>query len=218
MSDPPMRPRLIAITDQGVAPRPRLEARLERLCALAAPGSVLVQLRDLEMPARARLELARRLRQITTSYAQFLAINDRADLAMLVEADGLHVGERGLLPHDARRIVGARFVSRACHDPLRAESLGADAVVLSPILAPRKGRPALGLDALRAARRASERERVRPLLFALGGIDAATAAGVLAAGADGIAAISAILTVDDPRPLLEALGILSCSPAGPRPP
>lgn len=208
MSNPPIRPRLIAITDQAIAPRPPLEARLERLCALAAPGSVLVQLRNLETPVRARLELARRLRQITASFAQFLAVNDRADLAMLVEADALHVGERGLLPHDARRIVGARFVSRACHDPLRAESLGADAVVLSPILAPRKGRPALGLDALGVARRASEKDRVRPLLFALGGIEAATAARVLGAGADGIAAISAILCVDDPRPLLEALGIV----------
>jgi thiamine-phosphate pyrophosphorylase len=79
--------------------------------------------------------------------------------------------------------------------------------VLSPILAPRKGRPALGLEALGVARRASEKERVRPSLFALGGIEADNAERVIGAGADGIAAISAILAVDDPRPLLEALGI-----------
>ena len=202
----PLRPRLIAITDTLVAPRGVLEARLEVLLAAAAPGSVMVQLRDRQLPDRERIALGRELRALTRRHRQLFAVNDRCDLAFLLETDGLHLGEQSITPGDARKLVGPLWISRACHEPSRAEPLGADALVLAPVLAPRKGAAALGLLALGTAKAALG---ANALLYALGGVDAASAAACLAAGADGIAAIGAVLDGRDVLPLLEALGIRS---------
>jgi thiamine monophosphate synthase len=110
-------------------------------------------------------------------------------------------------------LLGERaWISRAWHSPAQipGEALDADALVLSPVLAPRKGAEALGLEALAAARTtldyAAMHARRRPLLYALGGIDAAGAARCIEAGVDGVAAIGATFEAD-PLPLLEALGI-----------
>jgi thiamine-phosphate pyrophosphorylase len=201
----PVRPRLIAITDTAVAPVGRLEGRLAALCAAAVTGSVMIQLRDRELPVRERLELGRRLCAIARQHGQLLAVNDRLDVALLLGADGVHLGESSVEAEDARKLVGpAMMISRACHDPRRAEPRGADAVVLSPVLAARKGNPALGIAVAAEARRAAR----DALLYALGGVDAEGAARCLAAGFDGVAAIGAVLSRPDPRPLLEALGIV----------
>lgn len=199
-----MRPRLMVITDAEVAWGEALLERVERIAASARPGSVLVQLRDRDAAIRDRLEVGRALRVLTRRYRQGLVINDRLDLALLLDADGLHLGERSVLPEDARRVWGERFVSRACHDPERARPGGADAVVLSPILAPRKGAPALGVAGLTTARP----QVGSALLFALGGVDADGARACLAAGANGVAAIGAALDGRDPGPLLAAVGAL----------
>jgi thiamine-phosphate pyrophosphorylase len=90
-----------------------------------------------------------------------------------------------------------------------AVASGADAVLLSPILAARKGRAALGLTALAEARSALVRRgRGAPRLYALGGVEAGTARACLEAGADGVAVIGAALDGRDARPLLQALGVL----------
>ena len=200
-----LRPRLIAITDTTLAPRGVLELRLERLLAAAVPKSVMVQLRDRELSDRERIALGRELRELTRRHHQLFAVNDRCDLALVLESDGVHLGERSISPEDARTLVGPLWISRACHDPARAESLGADAVVLAPVVAQRKGANAHGIAALTAAR--SVLSGSNTLLYALGGVDAASAAACLAAGADGVAAIGAVLDGSDPLPLLEALGI-----------
>lgn len=199
-----IRPRLVVITDTTIAPCGLLEQRIEAIAARAKPGAILVQLRDLELPVRERLALGRRLLTILRPLGQLLAVNDRADLAVLLEADGLHLGERGLAVADARRIVGDSWISRACHAPALAGAQGADAVLLSPVLAPRKGNPALGLGGLREARATL----TNGLLYALGGVDAAGAAACLECGADGVAVVGAALGDDDPLPLLQAMGIL----------
>jgi thiamine-phosphate pyrophosphorylase len=201
-----VRPRLIAITDTGAAPPPVLEARLAVLLAGATPGSVMVQLRDRELPDRERTRFGQSLRALTRQHQQLLAVNDRCDLAFLLETDGLHLGEASISPRDARKLVGALWISRACHDPARAGASGADAVVLAPVLAPRKGAPALGLPALATARRSLDGSG-GGLLYALGGVEASSAAACLAAGADGVAAIGAVLDGRDVLPLLEALRI-----------
>jgi len=201
-----VRPRLIAITDTTLAPPAVLETRLAVLLAAAMPGSVMVQLRDRELPDRERIVFGQALRALTRQYQQLLAVNDRCDLAFLLETDGLHLGESSIAPSDARKLVGGLWISRACHDPARAAALDANAVLLAPVLAPRKGSPALGLGALGTARRALGGSG-EALLYALGGVDAASAEACLAAGADGVAAIGAALDGRDPMPLLEALGI-----------
>ena len=192
------------ITDTSVAPIGVLESRLEALCRAARPGSILVQLRDLGLPTRVRLELGVRLRAITRAAGQWLAVNERADLAVLLEADALHLGEGGVASADARRIAPSIWVCRALHDPEQAAEIDADAVVLSPVIAARKGRPALGVEALQRCR-SSARPQVQ--LFALGGISAQTAAECRNQGADGVAVIGAALGEGPVVPLLRALEI-----------
>ena len=199
-----IRPRLIAITDTQVAPVGELEARLASLAAAATPHSVMIQLRDRELPIRERFELGQRLVRVAREHEQLFAVNDRADLALLLEADGLHLGEQSVEPEDARKLVGPEvFISRACHDSARAQPRGADAVVLSPVLAPRKGNPARGVEALAEARRGAG----GAMVYALGGIDADGARHCLEAGADGVAVVGAVLDGRDPLPLLAALGV-----------
>lgn len=200
-----LAPRLIAITDTTRAETDTIFERFSALCAAARPGSVMLQLRDLELPVRQRLAFGRRLVAAAHAREQLFAVNDRMDLALLLDADGLHLGEHSVTPDDARRLVGAElWISRACHGAAEAQARGADAIVLSPVMAPRKGNPPLGVQGLENARRIAGGPP--PLLYALGGIDADNAAECLRAGADGVAAIGSVMA-DDPLPLLDALGI-----------
>jgi thiamine-phosphate pyrophosphorylase len=193
-------PRLIAFTDLSVASEAEHLARVELVSSQALPGTVLVVLRDKDRSARERLGLGGDLRTLTRLFGQLFGVAERLDLALLLEADAVHLGEHSVSGADARRLLGARvWVSRASHDPERAADPEVDAVVLSPVLQPRKGLPALGLAAL-------ARPQQNKPVYALGGVDAANAAECLAAGARGVAAIRAVWR-DDPLLLLEALAI-----------
>jgi thiamine-phosphate pyrophosphorylase len=207
-------PRLVVITDTSVSAVPELIVRVERVLASAAPRTVMVQLRDKELEARDRLELGKRLVAVCRRLNQWFVVNDRLDLALLLEADGVHLGEGSVAPADARTMLPDRaWVSIACHEPEAVGRPDADAVLLSPVVAGRKGREALGFEGLRSARRklVSSVAGTAPALYALGGIDAGSARECLAAGADGVAVIGAVLDGRDPRPLLDALRISSLS-------
>jgi len=177
--------------------------RLRVMMESAIPGSLMVQLRDHQLSGRARLQLGRQLRQVTRQTGQLLCVNDRLDLALILGADAVHLGEGSVSTLEARRLVGDLWISRACHDPSSMES-EADAILLSPILEARKGRAALGLDALTQARAKLPRPGQR--LVALGGVDVYQAASCISAGADAVAAIGATLD-GDPALLVEALGM-----------
>jgi len=210
-------PRLIAITDSSLGDADTLPTRLRHLAERARPGSLALLLRDHAATAKQRLALGRELRDIAVSTGQALWVADRLDLALLLQADGVHLGEASVSAAVARRLVGERVVvSRAWHKATlqgtaATEELDdVDALLVSPVLEARKGRPALGLAALgglgeqlRARNRACQ-------LYALGGVSAETAAGCLAAGAAGVAAIGAA-QVPDPSALLTALGLLRAS-------
>jgi thiamine-phosphate pyrophosphorylase len=202
-------PRLIAITDRTIAGADETLARFAELGRSAQPGSVVFQLRDLGLPARERLRFGRALSLVARDTGQRLVVNDRIDVALLLAADGVHLGESGVETEDARKLLGpGALVSRACHDPKQLEFLDADAVLLSPVVESRKGRPALGVEALGQARRAlAARPGGAPYLVALGGVSAANAAALRAAGADAVAAIGAVLSTSaSVRALLEAVG------------
>jgi thiamine-phosphate diphosphorylase len=201
-------PKFVAITDRTAADAETTLERFALLGRLARPGSVVFQLRDLELESRERLSFGRAVQKVARETAQHFVVNDRADLAVLLEADGIHLGERGIETRDARRLLGeGAFISRACHEAERIPSVEADAVLLSPIFEARKGRPALGLEALGAARRALLGAE-RPRLFALGGVDECRARASLSAGADGVAVMGAVLGGGNLEGLLRALGIL----------
>ncbi|HEV8245646.1 MAG TPA: thiamine phosphate synthase [Polyangiaceae bacterium] len=197
-----LAPRLLVFTDLSLAPEAVWRERVSRLAKLARPKALLVVLRDKERSARERIELGAALGEMLRECGQYIGVAERMDLALLLRADALHLGESSVETSEARRLVGPLFISRACHDPLRISEGDADAIVLSPILEARKRKPALGTESLTLARaRLPEK-----MLFALGGVRAENAAACLRAGADGVAVIGAALH-DDPGELVRALGI-----------
>ena len=186
-------------------------ARAREVCSAGRPGSIVVQLRDRDLPERDRLKLGCALRTITATHEQRLVINDRIDVALLLGADGVHLGEHSVSVHEARSLLPPRaWISQARHSIEDAGSSSADAVVLSPVMASRKGRPPMGLGALHqlSQRLARRREgRCRTALFALGGVDETHAAACLAAGATGVAVIGAVFSRGAGAALLRALEI-----------
>ena len=145
-----------------------------------------------------RLSEARALRQLCARHGALFLVNDRIDLALAVDADGVHLGQDDLPPAIARRLLGPdRLIGRSTN---RLEQLhqavadGCDYVGVGPVNAtPTKpGREPVGLDYVRQAAAAS------PLpFFAIGGIDATTLDGALAAGASRVAVVRAITQAAD---------------------
>ena len=179
-------PRVIQITDALAVPDRELLARIE-----AGGPWLAVQLRDPQRPARDQLAWGRRLREATRQAGARLLVNDRLDLALLLEADGIHLGRHSMSPTDARRALPHAFVTRSAHgvdEVIQNAAAGAQASLLSPIFSsPNKG-PALGLPALDRASATMPRDH---RLYALGGVDFERAPTCLAAGAHGVAAIRA---------------------------
>jgi thiamine-phosphate pyrophosphorylase len=183
------------VTDRTqTAGRPLLD-----VVAAALDGGIrAVQLRERDLPARELFGLAERLRALTRRYGAALLINDRIDVALSCDADGVHLPAASFSVADARALLGERrLIGASIHGAAELGAVaGADFAVLGPIYAtPSKqayGAP-LGPSALAAARATT-----RLPLFAIGAIDAGRVAEVRAAGADGVAVIRAILAADDP--------------------
>jgi thiamine-phosphate pyrophosphorylase len=174
-------------------------------------GVKAVQLREKDLSAAELLPLARELRVLTRHHGARLLINDRIDLALAVQADGVHLGGHSLPTDVVRKLVGADLligISTHTHDEIRAtEHQGADFVTFGPVYAtPSKAAFGLpqGLHALSQACRVSSLP-----VYALGGITSSRVPEVRQAGACGIALISAILASSDPRTAAEAF--IACS-------
>jgi len=150
-------------------------------------------------PARLMVETARRLATLCQTAGVTFIVNDRVDVAMIVEADGVHVGQDDLPAEDVRRLLGRGVllgVSAATVQEARAaERAGADYLGVGAIYATATkadaGAP-VGLARIRELRRA-----VGLPLVAIGGISADNAAQVIAAGAQGVAVVSAVTLAED---------------------
>lgn len=162
-------------------------------------GLTLVQYRDKDTDDLARFNTARKLRQLCHDYDALFIVNDRIDLALAVDADGVHLGQQDAPIQFARQLLGSgRIIGRSTHnadDLTRAIDEGADYVGVGPVYeTPTKaGRPAAGLDYVRYAA-----EHCSIPWFAIGGIDINNVNDVLAAGADRISVVRAIMQADQP--------------------
>jgi thiamine-phosphate pyrophosphorylase len=198
-------PLLVAVTDLERWSAEHMVSVFQGLAERAAPGKLGVQLRGPGEPARRLLELGKALASVARDYGHWLIVNDRLDLALELDASGVHLPERGVSVQDARRIYSSARVFRACHSVSAAAGLGADAVVLSPIAAPRKGRPALGAGGIRACvdelRAAGETTAV----YALGGVEPASVEALCAAGASGFLAMGSVFGAVHPEAWLAVL-------------
>jgi len=184
----PLIDSVYAIVDAEVADRPLALA----FRALNA-GCAMVQLRAKRIDDLAFLKIANRIRSACAHAEVPFVINDRADIAALVRADGLHLGQDDLSIEDARRIVGEMPISVSTHDleqAERAERAGADLIAFGPVFETKTKEnpdPVVGLTGLETVCRTVSRPVV-----AIGGITPENAASVLAAGARYIAVISAL--------------------------
>ncbi len=161
---------------------------------LIAGGCTLMQYRNKSGHARVMLEQARELKK-RVGGAVRLIMNDRADLALAAEFDGVHVGQDDLSPEAVRRIIGpGRWLGVSTHNPeqLReADLTSADYLAIGPVFSTsskEKPDPVVGLEGVRRARHLTRRP-----LVAIGGITRANAASVIEAGADTVAVISDLL-------------------------
>jgi thiamine-phosphate pyrophosphorylase len=170
------------------------------LAAVLAGGCRLVQLREKTMPLDELLALARRLaRQCREAGARFI-VNDRADLALACDADGLHVGQDDLPAREARALLRPGMIlGVSTHDPeqaRRATAEGADYVAVGSIFptTTKAGFQLVGPDLIRRVR-----PEVSVPIVGIGGITPDNAAAVLEAGADAVAVISAVCSAADPE-------------------
>lgn len=187
------------ITDAGLS----RAGNVRDVSAAVAAGVSLVQYRAKDAPLRAMLAEAAALKKLCRG-ARFL-VNDRLDVALAVAADGVHLGQEDLPCDAARRLLGPGKIIgitvASLEEALTAARQGADYLGVSPIFPtqtkPDAGAPT-GLALLRDIRQA-----VSLPLVAIGGITLENAAQVIAAGADMVCAISAVVTRDHVRAEIE---------------
>jgi thiamine-phosphate pyrophosphorylase len=187
---------LYVITDEALS-RGRPTVEVGR--AAIAGGATAIQLRDKTSSTRKLVETGLQLRELTRATGVKLIVNDRADVALAIDADGVHVGQDDLPAVIARRIVGAGKivgVSAATPDEAKlAERDGADYVGVGSIFATSSKSDA-GAP-IGTARLAEVARSVRIPAVAIGGINAANAAECIIAGAVGVSVISAVVSAPD---------------------
>lgn len=177
--------------------------------AAIAGGARVIQLREKSLATRAFVERARALKRLLGPFGVPLLINDRLDVALACGADGLHVGQDDLSPTEARRWLPDAIIGLSIEHPDQLAAAGHEPVDyygVGPIFAtPTKAdaAPALGIAGLQQLRAATGRP-----LIAIGGIDTDNAAAVIAAGADGLAVVSAICAAADPEAAARAFSRL----------
>lgn len=189
-------PRLYAIIDVSCFAGPvTLGALVEYARELALGRATLIQYRNKDGGAREMLSHARELRRVLGDDVT-LIMNDRADLCIAADCDGIHVGRDDLSPEAARGIVGSeRMLGVSTHNLeqlKQANSGSADYIAFGPVFATASKRApdaVVGLEGLRSARAAT----AKPLV-AIGGITRANAHSVLDAGADSVAVIADLLS------------------------
>jgi thiamine-phosphate pyrophosphorylase len=193
-------PRLYAVVDAAFFSTTDALAGFAQ--ELIAGGCTLLQYRNKSGDARVMLEQARELRRQSRAGApapplRFI-MNDRADLCLVAEFDGVHVGRDDLSPESVRGIIGPRWLGVSTHNPEQvkdADQTSADYLAIGPVFSTSskdQPDPVVGLEGVRRAR-----SLTRKPLVAIGGITRGNAASVIEAGADSVAVISDLLL--DPR-------------------
>ncbi|MBN1553871.1 MAG: thiamine phosphate synthase [Phycisphaerae bacterium] len=197
--------KLYAMLSSGLCKSGSLKAVAR---AVIAGGADAIQLREKDIEDDAFLAYAAELRELADQTDRLLVINDRADIAAIVGADGLHLGQHDLPITEARRLLrpGA-FIGRSCHSVQEARQAineGADYVALGPMFrTDTKNRQPVGPAVLEEIHETYE---TVPLpIVAVGGINADNVREVLRRGAKCVAVCSAINAADDPQAAAEAI-------------
>ena len=186
------------VVDRRFARGGRLE---EIVRAALRGGATVIQLREKEAGIREMIEMGRRLRDICHSFGVPFIVNDRVDVALAVDADGVHVGPEDMPPEIARRLIGPDRIlgvsATSVDEALQGERAGADYLGVGDVFGtrtkPDAGKP-IGPNGLAEIVR-----RVRVPVVAIGGVTAENAGEAVRAGAAGVAVISAVVSAPDPE-------------------
>lgn len=189
-------PKLYPITDVRLSGL----SHAEQVARLGAGGATLVQLREKHLSPREFYDEAQRALSVAREIGVRLIINDRADIALALHADGVHLGQDDLAPEAARRLLGEDaiigFSTHSLEQAVEAARLRVDYIAIGPIFntsSKENPDPTLGIAGLSRVRQAIG---AIPLV-AIGGITCENAREVLDAGANAVAVISTLLARPD---------------------
>jgi thiamine-phosphate pyrophosphorylase len=201
---PPLNLGLYLVTDEALS---RGRPTAEIAAAAIRGGADAIQLRAKDLPMREQLAIGRALRALTREAGVLFIVNDRTDLALALDADGIHVGQDDLPADLARQLVGPDRivgVSTATVEEARlARDMGADYLGVGAIYGTATKSDAGA--AIGPAAIAPIKAAVNLPVVGIGGIGSRNAAEVIAAGADGVAVVSAIVSAEDPEAAARAL-------------
>ena len=189
-------------------------AELARLCAEG--GATLVQLRDKVSETRAMVDATRAIKKALGPFSVPLVVNDRVDVALAAGADGVHLGQDDMEVEDARRLLGSsaiiglsvKNVREAEAAPIALIDYVGSGGVYATLSKQQKNAPIgpEGLARIIAVLRSRAQKELKELpVCGIAGIDASNAAPVIAAGADGVAVISALSLAADPASAARSL-------------
>jgi thiamine-phosphate pyrophosphorylase len=213
--------KLYLITD-----RKQVKMPLAAAIRLALEGGVrAVQLREKDLPVRELLLLAQELRAVTKEFGAKLFINDRIDVAIAVNADGVHLGHQSMPVGAVRKVIGKDMLigvsTHGVEEAKDAEAGGADFITIGPIFeTPSKAKLGVpvGLNVIKELK-----NELNIPFYALGGVKSGNIAHIIGAGATGVALISAIMAAEDIKKasikIVEAIAYIDkiiCNSCAPR--
>ncbi|MCL6637130.1 MAG: thiamine phosphate synthase [Alicyclobacillus sp.] len=188
------RLQVYVVTDE----RPDGDSLLDTVRQALAGGATAIQLRRKQELGRRFVELGRAMRALTREHGALFLVNDRVDVALVVDADGVHVGQDDISCADARRLLGDRIVGVSAETVAEAEAAvraGADYLGVGAVY-PTTSKPDAGYIGLAGLEQIAR--RVSLPVVAIGGIQVATAAEPIRRGAAGVAVVSAVMSAADP--------------------
>ncbi len=163
-------------------------------------GVTVIQIREKKLSTKEFIEEALKIKEIAKRKGVPIIINDRVDIALAVDADGIHLGNDDMPVEMARKIMGKKIIGASAHsveEAMDKERKGANYIAVSPVFStptkPDAGTP-LGLEGIRKIK-----EAVKIPVIAIGGINKNNVVEVIKSGADGVAVVSAIVCSEDPK-------------------
>ena len=193
-------PRLHVVTDDQVLARPDFATSAREVCEALETRDAALHIRGPHTTGRTLTRLARILREPAAACGVTLLVNDRLDVALAVEASGVHLGSRSIPPTEARRLLGGgRLLGVSVHsesEAVEATRSGADYLFFGPLFETpsHPGAAASGAEVVDRVL-----SRVDLPVVGIGGVTPQRAATVIASGAHGVAAIRGIWDTPSPR-------------------
>lgn len=170
-------------------------------------GVKAIQLREKDLSGKKLFELAKKLRILTKKYNAKLLINDRVDIAIAVDADGVHLGQTSFSAVDARKLLGSKKLigvsTHSLEEALDAQKQAVDFITFGPVFYTKSkakyGEP-LGIERLREIIK-----NINIPVIAIGGIKLENIKEVMTAGVNGVAMISEVMAAEKPKEVAEKL-------------